>query len=114
MRLGFTENALLGMLHFLDDIRPIEDAAVGDRRNQAQDLKGRDTHFLSHGDRANGNFRPSRGRLGQTALLAGKIDSGQPAESESFDVAGKTFFAQPQPQLDRTYIGGILHDLADR
>src|SRR5262249_53162393 len=46
------------------------------------------------------------------SLLPWKVNTGHLTETESSDVVGKSLVAQPYSQLDRTDIGGVLHDLS--
>src|SRR3954467_10928582 len=90
-----------------DDARRRVHPVVRDGRDHGDQLHGRDSNLLSHGDGTDGNLRPAAHGLGDATGLAGKLDTGLRAEAERADVAIESLFAQSQAKLDGAYVAGI-------
>src|SRR3954451_16186250 len=96
-----------------DDARRRVHPVVRDRRDHGDQLHGRDSNLLSHGDGTDRDLRPTAHRLGDAAGLAGKLDAGLRTEAKRADVTIKALFAQTQAELDGADVAGISEDLRD-
>src|SRR3954454_23167028 len=83
-----------------NDARRRVHPVVRDRRDHGDQLHGRDSNLLSHGDGTDRDLRPTAHRLGDAAGLAGKLDAGLPTEAKPRELTNKTPFPQTQAELD--------------
>ena len=96
----------------LDDVGGAQDAAVGDRRVGDRHLHRRDRDALADREVAHRGARVLGEREHDARLLARQVGAGRLAEAEAPHPLVELPGAEPEADLDRADVGGLLEDLA--